>query len=280
MTDPFPARFARARSRHGPLVWGVDPSGPLLESWGLGDDADGLERFVDVVLAVAPGTVGLVKPQSAFYERHGWRGIRALTRLVADARASGLLVVLDVKRGDVGSTNAAYAESYLGAGAPIEADALTVHPYLGLAAMGGLVTRAHEAGSCLLVVTRSSNPEGRPVQTAVDASGVSVEAALLAEIGRINAALAPGAVGPVGAVVGPVRGAPRLDLVGAHALLLVPGIGAQGATPADVGRAFADCPDRVMACASRSLLAFGPDPDHLRDGILALAGEVRAHLRA
>lgn len=81
---------------------------PLLRDWGLTDDADGLERFTDIVLQAAAGTVGLIKPQSAFYERHGWQGIRALTRLVAAAREAGLLVVLDVKRGDVGSTNDAY----------------------------------------------------------------------------------------------------------------------------------------------------------------------------
>ncbi len=184
MADSFASRFAAVRSDRGPLVWGLDPSGPLLEGWGLGDSPDGLDRFVDIVLGAAVGAVGLVKPQSAFYERHGWRGVRTLARLMADARSAGLLVILDAKRGDVGSTNDAYAEAFLGAGAPLEADAVTVHPYLGLAAMGAFVTRAGDAGSCLLVVTRSSNPEGRAIQTAVDSSGLTVEAALVDEIGE------------------------------------------------------------------------------------------------
>ncbi len=214
MADPFASRLAGVRRDRGPLVWGLDPASSLLESWGLGDTADGLEHFVDIVVEAAVGTVGLVKPQSAFYERHGWRGIRALGRLISEARSAGVLVVLDAKRGDVGSTNDAYAEAYLGPGAPLEVDALTVHPYLGLGAMDAFVTRAEESGACLLVVTRSSNPDGRAIQTAHDDTGRSVEQALLAEIGALNATLAPGAIGPVGAVVGPTHLDPALDLAG------------------------------------------------------------------
>lgn len=259
-------------------MWGLDPSGALLESWGLGDSADGLDRFVDIVLEAAPGSIGLVKPQAAFYERHGWRGFRTLARLISEARSAGILVLLDVKRGDVGSTNDAYAEAYLGAGAPLEADAITVHPYLGLAAMDAFVRRAHEAGACLLVVTRSSNPEGRAIQAAVGASGESVEAELLLEIGRLNAALAPGEIGPIGAVIGPTHMEPGLDLAPANALYLAPGIGAQGATVEDVARVFSSCPDRVMPSASRSLLSAGPDPGRLSAAVAGLAAEFRAVL--
>ena len=268
------------RSGPGPLVWGLDPSGALLEAWGLGDSPGGLDRFADIVLDAAAGTVGLVKPQSAFFERHGWPGFRTLSRLIADARSAGLLVVLDVKRGDVGSTNEAYAEAFLGPGAPLAADAVTVHPYLGLAAMGAFVSRAHQAGSCLLVVTRSSNPEGRPVQSARGAGGRRVEEELLGEIAKLNRALAPGEVGPVGAVIGPASFEPELDLASAQALFLAPGVGAQGATPADVARAFAACPDRVMPSASRALLAAGPDLGALRDGAAAMAAEFRRLLPA
>lgn len=271
LRESFAQRFAAARAAPGPLVFGLDPSGDLLESWGLGDSADGLDRFADIALAAADGPVGLVKPQSAFYERHGWRGIRTLQRLIASARAAGLLVILDVKRGDVGSTNDAYAEAYLGKGAPLAADAITVHPYLGLAAMGAFVARAAESGSCLLVVTRSSNPEGRAIQA-------GAEQALLAGIGAVNARLAPGAIGPVGAVVGPVGLQPELDLAAANCLFLAPGVGAQGASPAEVAHVFAACPDRVMPSASRSLLSAGPDVTRLRDSVSELAAEFRAVL--
>src|SRR5215467_2443832 len=205
MRESFARRFALARAAQGPLAFGLDPSADLLESWGLGDSADGLDRFADIVLAVADGLVGLVKPQSAFYERHGWRGIQTLQRLITSARAAGLLVILDVKRGDVGSTNDAYAEAYLGKGAPLAADAITVHPYLGPGAMGAYITRAHESGSCVLIVTRSSNPEGRSVQAATiqppsreGMPACTVEEDLLRKIAALNAALAPGELGPVG----------------------------------------------------------------------------------
>lgn len=274
MADRFADRFEAVRHALGPLVLGADPHRQVLTSWGLPDDADGLERFTDIVLAAASGTVGLVKPQSAFYERHGWQGIRALSRLAAEARAQGLLVILDVKRGDVGSTNDAYAQAYLGDDAPVQADAITVHPYLGLAAMGEFTARAHACGACLLVVTRSSNPEGRPVQAAVTPDGATVEQRLLADIGALNARLAPGRVGPVGAVIGPRAQAPALDLAAADGLLLAPGIGAQGATPADVAATFAACPERVMPSASRSLLAAGPA------GVRAAAARLNREFRA
>lgn len=274
VADAFLVRFEAARQRRGPLTWGLDPSGAVLDDWGLGDTPDGLERFIDLVLPVAADTVGLVKPQAAFYERHGWRGIRALARLIEEARAAGLLVVLDAKRGDVGSTNHAYAEAYLGTDAPMRADALTVHPYLGVGAMGDFVDRAAESGSCLLVVTRSSNAEGRSVQASVDGEGRSVEQSLLDTIRDLNAHLAPGAIGPVGAVIGPTQLDPQLDLAAPNALYLAPGVGRQGASPDDVAEVFRACPDRVFPSASRSLLTT-PDPAQLRDEVGALAETFR-----
>ena len=129
MAATFAARFAMVRSGRGPWCGAWIRRGPCSRRGGWVDDPSGLDRFADIVLDAAAGTVGLVKPQSAFFERHGWRGFRTLSRLIADARSAGLLVVLDVKRGDVGSTNDAYAEAFLGPGAPLEADAVTVHPH-------------------------------------------------------------------------------------------------------------------------------------------------------
>jgi orotidine-5'-phosphate decarboxylase len=278
MADAFATRFATVRTRFGPLVWGLDPSGSLLETWGVGDTPDGLDRFADIALQAAAGTVGLVKLQAAFYERHGWRGFRTLQRLIAEAQGAGLLVIVDAKRGDVGSTNDAYAEAFLGADAPLGADALTVHPYLGLGAMGAFISRAHEAGSCLLVVTRSSNPEGRVVQAATDPDGRTVEAGLLVAIGELNARLAPGEIGPIGAVVGPISMDPPLDLVAPQGLFLAPGVGVQGATPHDVARVFAACPERVMPSASRSLLGDSPEVGRLRDAVGRLADVFREAL--
>jgi orotidine-5'-phosphate decarboxylase len=178
----------------------------------------------------------------------------------------------------VGSTNEAYAQAYLGPGAPVAADAITVSPYLGLAALDAFVAGAHEAGAGIFVVARSSNPEGRIIQSARTDSGASVERRILAEIGEVNARLAPGAIGPVGAVVGASETGPPLDLATPNALYLAPGIGAQGAAPDDVARTFAACPERVLPSASRSLLAAGPDAGALRDAVISLNEQFRGLL--
>ena len=142
----------------------------------------------------------------------------------------------------------------------------------------GFVSRAHASGSALLVVTRSSNAEGRPIQAAGGPSGRSVGETLLHEIGELNARLAPGTIGPVGAVVGPTHVEPALDLAAPNGLFLAPGVGAQGATAADVARVFAGVPDRVMPSASRALLSAGPDVLRLRETIAASAEEFRSAL--
>ena len=245
MVVEFAARFERVRRERGPLAWGLDPSGELLANWGLGDTPDGLERFVDIVVPVAADTIGIVKPQSAFFERHGWRGVRALTRLVDEARSAELLVVLDVKRGDVGSTNDAYAE------APTSGTMRRSPPTRSPCSRTSGWTRsfvdgAVESGSCLLIVTRSSDPEGRSLQAALGAGDRTVEQALLDRVGELNARLAPARVGPIGAVIGPTRLEPRLDLAAPHTRHLAPGVGRQGATPEDVAEVFAACPDRVI----------------------------------
>ena len=274
----FAARFAKGRDTYGPLVMGLDPSAEVLTSWALGDDSDGLERFVDIAVEAAVGTVAVAKPQSAFYERHGWAGIRALTRLVLELRQAGVLVLLDVKRGDVGSTNEAYAEAYLGEDAAIPVDALTLTAYLGLEAMGAFFSRALASDSGVFIVTRSSNPEGRPLQTAVGGDGHSVEAGIVAALGRMNRETGE-EIGPFGAVFGAGHAPPEgIDLAGMGGLFLVPGLGAQGTTPADVGRCFAACPERVLPAASRSLLAVGPDVARLREANFSLGAEVAAAL--
>jgi orotidine-5'-phosphate decarboxylase len=265
----FPERFAGLRATFGPLVLGLDPSAAVLAQWDLPDDVGGLDRFVDLALEAAAGAVGMVKPQSAFYERHGWRGIRTLTRLVASAQEAGLLVILDAKRGDVGSTNDAYASAYLGEGSSMPVDALTVAPYLGVGALDAFFDAAVGAGAGIFVVARSSNPEGRALQTAVQTDGLTVEAAVLAALRDRNAQLAPGRVGPFGAVVGATHGT-ELDLREMAGLLLAPGLGTQGAGPADVARCFADCPERVLPSTSRTLLAAGPSVEGLRSACKAL----------
>jgi orotidine-5'-phosphate decarboxylase len=276
---PFAERALTAIKEHGPLVFGLDPSGELLVEWGLGDTADGLERFVDIVVDASVGTVGVVKPQAAFYERHGWQGIRSLARLVDACRGAGVLVLLDAKRGDVGSTNEAYAQAYLGSEAAIEVDAITITPYLGLAAMQPILDRAVANGAGVFIVTRSSNSEGRGIQRARHPSTTTVEHQLVVDIAAENRRVAPDTIGPIGAVFGPTHGPPTdFDLSAMNGLFLAPGLGTQGATPADVARCFAACPGRVLPSASRSLLAAGPDTLRLRTEALRLSTELRGLL--
>ncbi|WP_278255688.1 orotidine-5'-phosphate decarboxylase [Nocardioides convexus] len=162
----FGARVATAVAERGPFCVGIDPHGALLRDWGYDDDVAGLERFaLGAVEAVAPH-VSVVKPQSAFYERFGSRGIAVLERVIADSRAAGALVLLDVKRGDIGSTSQAYADAYLDPSSPLASDAITVSPYLGFGSLLPFVdtARRHDAG--LFVLAATSNKEGPEVQEA------------------------------------------------------------------------------------------------------------------
>src|SRR5437764_1658433 len=128
MVSPFGTRLAEAMAARGSLCVGIDPHPGLLADWGLPVDAKGLERFALTAVEAVAGEVPVIKPQSAFFEAYGSAGIAVLERTIDEARQAGALVLLDVKRGDVGSTMAAYAAAYLAAGAPLAADAITVSP--------------------------------------------------------------------------------------------------------------------------------------------------------
>ena len=201
MADSFGDRVAAAVRATGPLCAGIDPSASLLASWGLTDDVTGLRAFCKRCVEAFAGVVPVIKPQVAFFERHGSAGMKELEHLVADATAAGLIVIADAKRGDIDSTAEAYADAWLGDASPLAADAVTAHPYLGLGALAPLVRLAARNGRGVLVVARSSNPEGRGLQQAVTSGGAAVEDMLLAEVAALNGS--PGVPpGTVGAVIG------------------------------------------------------------------------------
>ena len=181
----------------GRCASGSTPRPRLLADWGLTDDADGLRAFCHICVEAFAGAVAVVKPQVAFFERHGAAGLVELERLIAEAQSAGLVVIADAKRGDIDSTADAYAEAWLSESSPLAADAVTAHAYLGLAALAPLVRRAGETGRGVLVVARSSNPEGRSLQLATTAEGSAVEDMLLGEIAALNASedVPTGAVG-------------------------------------------------------------------------------------
>jgi orotidine-5'-phosphate decarboxylase len=270
----FGVRVAEAVGRLGPLCAGIDPSGALLESWGLPDDVSGLRSFCAICIEGFGGVVPVIKPQVAFFERHGSAGLAELERLLVDAAAAGLIVLADAKRGDIDTTAAAYAEAWLAEGSPLAADAVTVHPYLGLAALAPLIKVAGRTGRGVIVVTRSSNPEGRLLQEAVTSSGVSVEDSILEGIAAWNDSPDVPA-GTVGAVIGATLEKSAFPLSQLGGVILAPGLGAQGARPQDVAVRFAGAsPGSVLASTSRGLLSAGPKPGNLRQAASDLGGEL------
>jgi orotidine-5'-phosphate decarboxylase len=259
----FGARLRAAMDARGPLCVGIDPHAGLLTAWGLPDSVEGLERFSLAAAEALGPTVAAVKPQSAFFERFGSRGIAVLEDVVRTCREAGALVILDVKRGDIGSTAQGYADAYLDASSPLAVDAITASPFLGFGSLAPMLDTAskHDAGVFVLALT--SNPEGAGVQRATAPDGRSVAATVLDALREANTAVEP--LGSFGAVVGATIDTPGDDIdLDVNGPLLVPGIGAQGGTAADVRRIFDGVLDKVLPSSSREVLSAGPDPAALR----------------
>lgn len=284
MSETFGQRLATALETHGALCVGIDPHAALLSAWGLDATPDGARTFGLRVVEAAVGRVGVVKPQVAFYERYGSKGFAALEDVMAAARAAGLIVIADAKRGDIGTTMEGYAHAWLEPGSPLEADAVTLTPYLGADSLRETLSLALHHGKGAFVLTATSNPEAYAVQSAIvdDALAVGdnehVAARVAHDVNQANIG-APGALGPVGVVVGATvdRAAFGLgDIALAGMPILAPGFGAQGADPADLRRLFGYVAKAVVANESRSVLAVGPA--RLADRITARADLYREAL--
>ena len=291
---PFGERLAGAVAARGPLCVGIDPHGALLEKWGLGDDVDGLARFTDTVVDALAGTVAVLKPQLAFYERHGSRGLAVLETAVARARAEGALVLLDAKRGDIGSTMDAYAD-YLRPDHPLAVDAMTVSPFLGPRSLQPAVDTARLTGGGLFVLARTSNPDAGTFQHAVVEGPSGERSVAQAVVDTVRGWNTPGWVigdplpdvaavrdlasrfgpttGSFGVVVGATLPELDVDLDGLGGPILAPGPGVQGGSAADLRRLFGD--DRaVIPTVSRDVLGAGPDPAALRGAADRWASEL------
>ncbi len=281
----FRARLQAATEAHGPLCVGIDPHPGLLEAWGLEADAAGVERFARDVVAALAGHVALLKPQVALFEVFGSAGVAALERTLADARAAGVLTVADAKRGDIGSTMAAYARAWLADSSPLAADAVTLSPYLGVGALAPALDLAVATGRGVFVLARTSNPEAAGVQAAqawVAGSGGARRAVREVAQSVVDAVADHNAAHPVGSggvVVGLTRGTTGrehgLDLSALAGPVLVPGLGAQGGTPDDVAASFGAlgaAGGPVVPVSAREVLAVGPDPGALRAAVGALNG--------
>ncbi len=259
---PFGARLRHALDTRGQLCVGIDPHASLLAAWGLSDDIAGLETFSRTVVEALADRVAVLKPQAAFFERFGSRGVAVLEQSVADARAAGALVLMDAKRGDIGSTMAAYADAFLSPSSPLFSDAVTVSPYLGFGSLRPALDLARANGAGVFALALTSNPEGAEVQRAVGAGGETVAASVLRQLAAENAGAEP--LGSYGAVVGATLADAGVDLA-INGPLLAPGIGAQGATMADLPRVFGGAVRNVVPSVSRDVLKHGPSVPALRE---------------
>ncbi len=251
----FGARLHTAVEDRGPLCAGIDPHDALLRDWGLDPDVAGLERFALTAAEALATRVAIVKPQSAFYERFGSRGVAVLERVIVTCRQAGALVLLDVKRGDIGSTTQAYADAYLDPASPIAADAITASPYLGVGSLDPMVETARKHGTGVFLLALTSNPEGPEVQEARSPSGRAVADVVLDHLRRLNAGAEP--LGSFGAVVGATVDPGTHDLA-FNGPILAPGYGAQGGTDDDLLRVFGRSIGQVLPSTSRELLGAGP----------------------
>lgn len=271
------ARMRRVRSR---VCLGIDPrpaQHPLTHPARLDHDpqrvAAAVVDFYRAVLEGAHARLACVKPQAAFFEALGLPGLEALAALIADARAYELPVILDAKRGDIGSTAEAYAEAYLDRRGPWDADALTVSPYLGPDTLEPFVAHATASGRAVYALVATSNPGAARWQDLPTPDGRRLHEHVADHLQAL--AQRHGRYGAIGAVVGATRGE-RLATLRARmpdVLLLVPGFGAQGAGPADVAAAFDDEGLGAVVNASRSLV---PDASARDRAGLARAAQAAA----
>ncbi|MFI9456220.1 orotidine-5'-phosphate decarboxylase [Amycolatopsis sp. NPDC052450] len=265
MSERFGARLARAVAEKGPLCAGIDPHPGLLQAWGLPADAGGLEKFALTAAETIAPEVAVIKPQSAFFEAYGPPGVAVLAKTMKVCRDAGALVLLDVKRGDIGSTMAAYTAAFLPAGAELEADAITVSPYLGFGSLAPALDVARTQGKGLFVLARTSNPEAQGLQNALLPNGKTVAQDIVDTAAAYNAGVGP--LGDIGVVVGATITPGELDLSKLNGPVLAPGFGAQGATPADLRALFGPGLPGVLPASSRDVLRHGPGPEALRAAV-------------
>jgi orotidine-5'-phosphate decarboxylase len=263
----FADRLGEAVERkHSQLLVGLDPRLDLLPMelrgeavLGRAAAASAVARFCKgIVDAVFPYVVG-VKPQSAFFEALGADGIHALEEVCDHARSIGLLVVVDAKRGDIGSTARAYATAFLEPrdGGPPLADAMTASPYMGHDGVEPFLAACRRHGAGVFFLVRTSNAGAADVQDATMSDGRPLWH-LLAEFTREwgESLIGERGLSSVGAVVGATipRAVSEARRLMPQTPLLLPGVGAQGATPADVARAFRSGPASALVTASRSVI--------------------------
>ena len=267
----FGERLVAAGQVRGRLCVGIDPHPYLLQQWGLEDSVEGLRRFSETCVEAFAETAALVKPQVAFYERFGSQGIAVLEDTLEYLREAGCLTVADAKRGDIGSTMAGYADAWLSDSSPLRADAVTVSPYLGVAALQPVFELAATSNPEAVLLQNFSDGEQTVAQHVVDTC-----AAFNSEFGADTAggqeSGAEPVPGDIGVVVGATLQTPP-DLSQLNGPVLLPGVGAQGATADDVANITQAAPQLAFPNVSRAILNVGPEVADLRAAVQETARE-------
>lgn len=277
----FGDRLHTAFEQYGHLCVGIDPHPFLLNEWEFDDTSTSLREFSLRVIDACVGYVGIIKPQVAFYERHGAAGMEALEYVIRRAREAGLIVISDCKRGDIGSTMEAYAQAWLTPGWNLESDAITVSPYLGSGALAQTVDYALSNNKGVFILAATSNPEAAVLQTSVvtqgSHQGKTVAAAILSDVATWSTEANP--KNSVGAVLGATLDLPSLGIQPDNypALpVLAPGFGFQGARVEDAGRLFGSLATNLIVSETRSVLSAGREG--IYDSVKRRAGEVASAL--
>ncbi len=264
MPESFSRKLELAFSK-SQLCVGIDPHRELLVENDYSLDVAGLEKFSFDLLDQVSGLVGIIKPQISFFESFGSKGFQVLEKLLSEASSRGLLVIADAKRGDIGTTMQAYTDAWLSKDAPFICDALTVSPYLGVGSLSPAIAVAAERGKGLFILSATSNPEGKTIQTA-QTGGTTVANQVALEVAELNKATATskGRFGHLGLVVGATLDKSKFDLEGLNAGLtelaapiLAPGFGAQGALISQAKMIFGSNASNVIFSISRSALRDG-----------------------
>ena len=244
-----------------PLCVGLDPHlGQIPALFASGDmnpgapqTAEAVLAFFNAVLDRIDGRVPVIKPQIAFFEQMGSRGIAALEEIIARARGEGIQVIMDAKRGDIGSTAAAYATSFFAEGAPLKSDALTINPYLGMDTLEPFVTTATDNGGGVFVLVKTSNPGSADFQNLKVDNRMLYQAVAdkVSDIARTHKGPETG-WSSIGVVAGATYPKEAIDIRERmpETLILVPGYGAQGGS------------------AKQALQSFVPGPEGLEGGVV------------
>lgn len=253
MTD-FASRLIDGTRKFGPLCVGIDPHPGMIPEMFGGDTPEGVWKWSQAIVEAAAGKVAVVKPQVSLFERHGPEGMAALQAAAKAARAAGLIVLMDAKRGDIGTTAEGYAQAYLAPGAPFEGDALTVNPYMGLDTLEPYAKLAKAHGKGVIVLVRTSNPGAADFQSRIMA-GAPLYVRVAEALGPLTERLmSPCGWSSLMMVIGATapEEARAVRALAPKALFLAPGYGAQGAGAAEACSGLVNGEGGVVS-ASRSV---------------------------